>query len=93
MFKTTALHEAIKNGDTTLIQLLLESGVSPNIGDHPAMVRAPLRIALQWNLRRYDNSIAMMLIEHGADMNALEGQDESLPLLVIAVESSNSELV
>lgn len=74
-FGMTPLHNAVRSGRIEVIRLLLEKGVSPNIGENP--IEAPLhtiaRHAIVIKPLRVKNSIevAQFLLSKGANINAL----------------------
>lgn len=65
----TALYDACKEHSNGMVQLLLERGANVNLGDcGDGLVTSPLAAACDWG----NVMIATLLINHGADINAVD---------------------
>ena len=78
---TTALYQAVVQGQLNTVILLLEHGANPNVGGLD-------QNCLHHAAKMGDVEIARQLLEHGADPN-----DDQAPPLTIAAESGQTRVV
>lgn len=69
------LFYAIESGDIELVNKILAAGADPNKKDH--VFDSALMFAISSVLSGADNSIIITLLEHGADVNALNSNRET----------------
>merc|ERR1712029_50259 len=81
IMERTPLHQACTNGNEATIQLLLDHGANVNVEDNENIT--PLHVALRERVIGSDRNcsrIAKLLIEKGANVNAVGGVLERTPL-------------
>lgn len=84
-----ALHKAIRNNQLSIVRILLEAGVNPNLKEESVQGYPPLMIAL--NYAKISNDIFQALLEAGADINSSSSQDQTV--LMLAVFKLNTKAV
>ncbi|KFY43351.1 hypothetical protein V494_02026 [Pseudogymnoascus sp. VKM F-4513 (FW-928)] len=87
--KTTALYEAAKMRNISLVRILIDAGADPNrLGSHQRI--SPLQEAVE----KDDLELCHMLLEAGADVNVVpDGKFVTSTILLSAVRERNSKLV
>jgi len=79
--KPGELIEAVKARDMARVKLLLEQGADPNERDSDSSNNTALHLAV---LVERSGELAKMLIEHGAEIDATNGNYDTTPLMYAA---------
>jgi len=73
--RSTPLHDAVWNGNAAMVSLLIQKGANVNAKDD--LGRTSLHIVAGRGGKRNSTAIATTLLEHGADMTAMDHEGKS----------------
>ncbi|PCG98613.1 Hypothetical protein PENO1_057110 [Penicillium occitanis (nom. inval.)] len=84
----TALQHSAQNGNNDLVRLLLSNGAYPDLRAIPDWEDTPLQLAIRLGY----TEIALILIDHGANVNASPGRYNGRTAIQAAAESGNIQI-